>query len=190
MTTPAPPDGWVAPLPRTEALGAAQGAGVPEGLARLNVFGVLLRRPEVAKGVAELLLSLLGSPALDPRLRELAIMRLGWTTGSVYEWSQHWPIALALGVDAADLLAVRDWEHHAGFGEVERAVLAATDECTTAGAVSGATMAVLRGHLDDRALVDLVTAIGAWTMVSVFLRSLGVPLEDGMAPWPPTGEEP
>lgn len=42
-------------------------------------------------------------------MRELVIMRIGWVTGSVYEWTQHWGVATALGVDQADLLAVRDW---------------------------------------------------------------------------------
>jgi hypothetical protein len=33
---------------------------------------------------------------LDPRLRELVIMRIGWLTASDYEWTQHWRVAQGL----------------------------------------------------------------------------------------------
>ena len=35
--------------------------------------------------------------ALDPRLRELLILRIGWRTGAVYEWTQHWRFAGDMG---------------------------------------------------------------------------------------------
>lgn len=40
------------------------------------------------------------------------------------------------------------------------------------------------------ALVELVVAIGNWRLFSSLLRTLGVPLEDGIAPWPPDGASP
>ena len=39
-------------------------------------------------------------------------------------------------------------------------------------------------------LVELVTAISAWRMVASILQSLQVPLEDGVASWPPDGRPP
>lgn len=172
------------------AVAVGSEVGVPEQLARLNVFRVLLHRPRLAKGVADTLLSLLFGGDLDPRLRELVIMRIGWATGSTYEWAQHWAIALDVGCTADDLLAVRDWRAHDAFGPVEQAVLGATDACLTGGAVPADVLADLRGHLGDDAVVELVAAIGAWSLVSTFLRSLDVPLEEGVEPWPPDGRAP
>ena len=74
--------------------------------------------------------------ALDSRLRELVIMRIGWLTACDYEWTQHWRVASGLGVPANDLLGVRDWRAYEGFGPTERAVLAATDDVVRDGAVS------------------------------------------------------
>ena len=39
-------------------------------------------------------------------------------------------------------------------------------------------------------LLELVGAIGTWTMVSGVLRTLEVPLEDDLASWPPDGRKP
>jgi alkylhydroperoxidase family enzyme len=43
---------------------------------------------------------------------------------------------------------------------------------------------------DHATLVELVTAISAWRMVASILHSLQVPLEDGVASWPPEGQPP
>lgn len=182
----------VARLPVAEAKAAARTAGVPEYMADLNVFQVLLCHPPVARAINDLLATLLWHGALDPRLRELAIMRVAWLTGSDYEWTQHWRVALGLGVAGGDLLGVRDWSSHAPFGPVERAVLAATDELVRAGTVSDATWAACEEALgaDPAVLVELVTAIATWRMIASLLAGLEVPLEDGVAGWPPDGRGP
>ena len=171
---------------------AARAAGVPEITADLNVFRVWLRHPPLAKWLSDLLMGLLWEGQLDARLRELVIMRLGWSTGSDYEWTQHWRIALGVGVDEADVLAVRDWRSHDGFGDAERAVLAATDETVADGAISAPTWQACVAHVSDdpRVLLELVSAIGLWRMVSGILRSLEVPLEEGVSSWPPDGRGP
>ena len=175
-----------------EAKAAAVAAGIPEMVADLSVFRIWLRHPKLARWMNDILMGLLWEGRLDPRLRELVIMRLGWATAAEYEWTQHWRIASGLGVPDADLLGVRDWEHHDGFDPADRAVLAATDETLATGALSPATWSACVEHVSDdhQVLLELVTAIGLWRMVSGILRSLEVPLEEGIASWPPDGTGP
>ncbi|GFG75607.1 carboxymuconolactone decarboxylase family protein [Mycobacterium botniense] len=178
-------------LPVDEAKAAADEAGVPNYMAELAIFQVLLNHPSLARAVNDLLATMLWHGALDSRLRELVIMRIGWLTASDYEWTQHWRVALGLGVSAEDLLGVRDWRAYRGFGPVERAVLAATDDVVRDGAVSAESWAACARELSDRAvLIELVTAIGAWRMIASILHSLEVPLEDGVESWPPDGRAP
>lgn len=179
-------------LPIEEAKAAASAAGVPEITADLNVFRVWLHHPALARWFSDLLMGLLWEGRLDRRLRELVIMRLGWATGSDYEWTQHWKIALGLKIDEADLLGVRAWRDHDTFGPAERAVLAATDETIADGAVSAATWQACVDHVSDdpQVLLELLAAIGTWRMVSGILRSLEVPLEEGVTSWPPDGVGP
>ena len=65
-----------------EARQAARDAEIPEALAELNIFRVLLHHPMLAGQLSGMLLSLLVRGKLDARLRELVIMRIGWATGS------------------------------------------------------------------------------------------------------------
>ncbi|MFV8315905.1 carboxymuconolactone decarboxylase family protein [Mycobacterium sp. 23] len=179
-------------LPVDEATAAADEAGVPDYMAELSIFQTLLNHPQLARVFNDLLATMLWHGTLDRRLRELAIMRIGWLTGCNYEWTQHWRVASRLGVSAEDLLGVRDWQGHNGFGPTEQAVLAATDDVVRDGAVSAASWAACERELggDKTVLIELVTAIGAWRMVASILQSLEVPLEDGVAAWPPDGRAP
>ena len=179
-------------LPVEESKAAADAAGVPDYMAELSIFRVLLNHPALARAVHDLLATMLWHGALEPRLRELVIMRIGWLTACDYEWTQHWRVALGLGISEDDLLGVRDWAAHEAFRGPERAVLAATDDVVRGGAVSAATWATCERELGtDRAvLIELVTAIGTWRMIATLLHSLEIPLEDGVSSWPPEGQPP
>lgn len=184
-------EGRIPRLSVDAATAAAEAAGIPTMMAPLNVFRMLLHHPSLAKALSDLLSTLLWQPKLEPRLRELVIMRVGWVTGSVYEWTQHWRIARQIGMSEADILGVRDWQSYDGFGAADRAVLAATDETLATGVISAATWAECARHIGGvEQLLELVVAIGNWRLFSSMLRSLEVPLEDGVAPWPPDGIKP
>ena len=190
--TPPTKDPRVPRLPVNEAKAAADEAGVPDYMAELAIFQVLLNHPKLACALNDLLATMLWRGMLDPRLRELLIMRIAWLTASDYEWTQHWRVAQGLGVSAEDLLGVRDWQAYQAFGPAERAVLAATDDVVRDGAVSAESWAACQREFgtDPAVLVELVTAIGAWRMVASILHSLRVPLEDGLMSWPPDGQPP
>ncbi len=181
-------------LPRLSleaARAAAEQVGLQEQMADLNIFRVLLHQPKLAKAISDVLLTLLFRGKLDARLRELVIMRIGWATGSVYEWTQHWRIAQQLGVSEEDLLALRDWRASDRFDDADRAILAATDETLETGTISSETWKRCEEHLGStEARLELVSAIGTWQFISAFLRSLEIPLEEGVTPWPPDGATP
>jgi alkylhydroperoxidase family enzyme len=179
-------------LPVDEAKAAADEAGVPNYMAELAIFQVLLNHPTLARVFNDLLALMLWHGKLDKRLRELAIMRIGWLTASDYEWTQHWRVAQGLGVSADDLLGVRDWQTHNAFGPTERAVLGATDDVVRDGAVSARSWEACKRDVssDPAVLIELFTAIAAWRMVASILHSLKVPLEDGVDSWPPDGRAP
>src|ERR1700758_5786433 len=94
-------------LPLGEAQAAADEAAVPDYMAELSIFQVLLNHPPLARALNDLLATMLWHGALDPRLRELVIMRIGWLTHCDYEGTQHWRGAAGLGVPPEDLLPGR-----------------------------------------------------------------------------------
>jgi alkylhydroperoxidase family enzyme len=179
-------------LPLDEAREAAKSVDMIAAFADLNIFRVMLHRPKTAKALSDLLVSLLFGGALDDRLRELVIMRIGWSTGSNYEWTQHWKIAREqFGCTDQDLLELRgDWRLSTHFSEDEKTLLRAVDSLLDQGTLSAelASRCVERFGRDET--IELVTAVGVWRLVSKVTNALQIPLEEGIASWPPDGKQP
>ncbi|MBR2813032.1 MAG: carboxymuconolactone decarboxylase family protein [Reyranella sp.] len=175
-----------------QAKTAARECGIRESMAGLNVYRTLLRHPQLASAVNHLLTTLLFTGnKLDVRLRELLIMRIGWTTGAKYEWTQHWHFAERVGLPPEDVIAVRDWRSSTRLSATDRAVLAAVDDTLEQGKISDSVWAECVQHIGSpEQLLEMVIAIGNWNMFSQLLRSIGIPLEEGVMDWPPDGRIP
>lgn len=175
-----------------QAKAAAKECGIRESMAGLSVYRALLRHPQLASAVNHLLTTLLFTGnKLDVRLRELLIMRIGWTTGAKYEWTQHWHFAERVGLPPEDVIAVRDWRSSMRLGAADRAVLAAVDDTLEFGKISDSVWAECVRHVGSpEQLLEMVIAIGNWNMFSQLLRSVEIPLEDGVKDWPPDGRIP
>lgn len=175
-------------VPVEETLKIAETLGLQSRFARGGAFRTLAHNPDLVKAVYGQLTTLLFKNRFDTRLRELMIMRIGWVTGSMYEWTQHWRVATEAGIPADVILAVRDWRNATNLTAADRAILTATDESLAGKTISDATWAELTKYVTEPAeQVEFVVALGNWTLFSILLRNLGIPLEDGIAPWPPDG---
>jgi alkylhydroperoxidase family enzyme len=178
----------VALLPVEETLRIAEQLGLPARFARGGAFRTLAHNPDLVKAVYGQLTTLLLRNRFDTRLRELMIMRIGWVTGAMYEWTQHWRVATEAGIPDADILAVRDWRNAPNLTPADRAILTATDESLAGQTISDATWAEVTQFVTDPAeQVEFVVALGNWTLFSILLRNLRIPLEAGITPWPPDG---
>jgi alkylhydroperoxidase family enzyme len=175
-----------------EAKARGREAGVSSSMSHLNIYRALLNHPDLAGATAAQLSMLLWKAnRLDNRLRELIIMRIAWRTGSMYEWTQHWHVSLRIGMTEEDILSVRDWRNAVDLDAPAKAVLAATDETLDAGRISDETWRDCALHVGGEAeLMEMVVAIGNWRTFSEVLRSLDIPLEDGVEAWPPDGRVP
>jgi alkylhydroperoxidase family enzyme len=112
-------------LERARELGEAM--GMPARRSQSEAFRVVANNPGVARVAFSQLMQLLENNKFDARLRELMIMRIGWVTGSAYEWTNHWRVATTAGIPPEDILAVRDWRNSERLTPADRAILASTD---------------------------------------------------------------
>ncbi len=181
----------VLPLLSAEhAVTAALAAGIPEMLAGPNVLRFGLRHPKVARVLADMIDVAVLNGTLDARLREVAILRVGWRIGSVYEWSNHVPIGRRSGLTDAELVAIRNADA-AVLGAGDMLVINVVDEVLDHVGVTRSTLDAVRSHLDDdAALMELVTIAGCYRAIGSLLLSFAVPLEDHVEPWAPDGVAP
>ena len=143
----------------------------------LNLFKVLGHCPRIGRNWVRLGNAILRRDDLSPRLRQLAILRVGHLTRSEYEFTKHVPVGLREGVTRQQIDAISDWATSAAFNDEERAVMRYTDEVTQNVKVKDDTFAKLRNFLNEPAIVKLTATIGYYGMVSRILVALQVELE-------------
>jgi alkylhydroperoxidase family enzyme len=178
------------PVEEARRLGAE--LGISEAQASRSAFRMLAHHPDLVQHVYGLLRMLATRNKLPSRLRELMIMRIGWTTASEYEWFQHYRIAKAEArLTDEEIVAIRDWRSSELFSPADRAVLAAVDDTRERGEISDAVWGQCGQLIKEPAvLVEMVVMIGNWMLFSQLLKTLRIPIEDGAEPWPPDGKAP
>jgi 4-carboxymuconolactone decarboxylase len=115
---------------------------------------------------------------IDPKLREIAILRTAKDCHSVYEWTQHVPAAKHVGVTSEQIAAIENWQIAGCFSEVERLVLQFTDEVNANVKASRATLEALKRHLSPGEIIELLVIIGHWRQTASILETTEVELED------------
>ena len=121
---------------------------------------------------------------LTSRIRELLIVRIGVLCRSEYEWAAHAPALRRAGMTDADMQRVVA-ESPTGGDPVDFLLLRATDELHRDGVVSEATWRGLAAVFDSKQMLDILTTIGGYRMVSMALNSFGVQLEPNAQRFPP-----
>jgi len=115
---------------------------------------------------------------LDPRLREIAMLRTAKDCRSIYEWTQHVPAAKHVGVTDEQIAAIEQWSEADCFSEIERLVLRLTDEVNSNLKGSRETVEALKRHISPGEIIELLVIIGHWRQTASVLETLEVDLED------------
>jgi alkylhydroperoxidase family enzyme len=132
----------------------------------INLLRVLVHSTKGARSFSTVGQFIRHQSRLDPRLREMAIIQVGYITRSSYEYSHHIKIGRDFGVSNEDIHAIA------------RTVLRAAREMTVDLKLSGETFETLRANLDDECLTDLIITISFYNGVVRLLEALQVDVED------------
>jgi len=141
-----------------------------------NMYRMLAHAPSTLPSVLDLTRALLHDSVLPPKLRELAILRVGHLCGSAYAVHQHRKIGAAVGLDAARMDATSldaEAAADAGCSETEVLVLRFVEQ------VVGQTRAdtELRDRivqaLGMEQMMELLVLVGTYAMLARVLENTG-----------------
>jgi len=144
----------------------------------LNLYRMLPHAGPAAIGFLKLGGALLRDGELDPRLREIAILRVGMLSGASYEVHQHRRVARRVGLadDKIAALVERDGDR-AAFDEQESFVLDFTDRLVRDVKAPDEMFREAQRRFAPRPLAELVLTVGFYMMVSRFLENFEVDIE-------------
>ena len=143
----------------------------------LNVFRMLAGGEGLLAAFARFGNHLLYKSALDPVLREIAIIRVGVLSGAGYEVFQHERIAREIGMSDELIAGIHAGPDDPAFDELQRLVMRFTDDVVANVRAGDETFAPLLARLSVREVQELVMTIGFYMAVSRFLETFDVEVE-------------
>jgi 4-carboxymuconolactone decarboxylase len=149
----------------------------------LNIFSTLARHPDLFTSFSKLGTLLLFKGVLPARERELVILRVGWRSGSEYEFGQHTVIGRDAGLTDSEIDRLAIDDVHCWSDDDQSLVRLADELCATNG-VSDDVWQALESRWDERALLELLMLAGFYRMVSGVLNGARVALEPTTPGWP------
>jgi len=122
--------------------------------------------------------------SLPPREREILILRIGWLCGSQYEFGQHTLFGKSAGLTDEEIRRITGGPKAAGWDAFDATLLQAVDELHADAFVTDATWNNLAKRYNKQQLMDVVATVGQYNLVSMFLNSFGVQLDEGVPGFP------
>ncbi len=114
---------------------------------------------------------------MDPRLREVLILRTANLSRSEYELHHHRSIARTMGFDDAKLLALESGDFSA-LSHDERVVAQFTTEVVADVEPSDQTVAAARALFTDAVIFEMVAIIGVYMMTARVIAVGGVEIDE------------
>jgi len=141
----------------------------------INIYRLMLHSPALANAWFDLNQAVRYGTEIDGQSRELAVIRVAILNDVAYVQRAHGPAyAPKEGLTPEQVAALVNWRPSKLFSEPQRALLAYTDAMTRDIAVSDEVFANLRKHFSERQTVELTMLIGAYNMLTRFLKALKV----------------
>jgi alkylhydroperoxidase family enzyme len=157
------------PLP-TDAELPADATRILGELPPLNVFRAVAGIPAALRPFLQLGGALLAG--------ELAILRVAHLTEAAYERHQHEQLARLAGLTQSEIDATTLEHPSRQLGPDHALICQATDEITASVRLADHTLALVRARWGDPGARELILVVAYYNMVSRFLESARVPLED------------
>ena len=141
-----------------------------------NLHKLLVNSPDMARAFSGMGSYIRFKSKLNPRLRELAILQVGWLEKSEYEFTHHVKIGKEFGVTDEDISAmmVETEGIQSRLEPLARAILKGAREMTKNLEMSMETFAEIKRHLNNEEMVDLVLTIAFYNAVVRVLATMKI----------------
>ena len=143
----------------------------------INLFRQLVNSPGGARAFGTLGSYIRHKSTLNPRLREMAIIQVGYCTNSEYEYTHHVRLGQEqFGVSADDINAITAETNgeSSGLPELETTILRSARDMVARLKISDDDFTVLKNALSHEHLIDLVITIAFYCAVVRVLATLEI----------------
>jgi 4-carboxymuconolactone decarboxylase len=182
MSMSRPNKARVAPSPVALKKARDYMAGKPHNA--VNIIATMAHHDGFAHAFRGLTRFVLEEATVPRRQRELVILRMGWNCQAQYEFGQHTLMAKANGVTDEEIASVtRPLATHA-WSEEDSVLLQMVDDLHQDDCISQDIWDKLESLWTTPEIIEFTASALTYRMVSGFLNSFGVELDEGVPGWP------
>ncbi len=162
--TPIEPEEF--PEPMKEHLG---------GWTELHFNRVLMRSPQLFKAFSPFLGRAVPNTSLPSIDRQVLILRTCALTGEKYEATHHIEISRAAGITDEEIDAARNGDDR--LADEYKPLARAAEQLVDHYRIDDDTWAILKERYTEEQLMDIVTSVGAYVVMTMYTVGLDIPLE-------------
>jgi alkylhydroperoxidase family enzyme len=148
-----------------------------EQLPALNVFKMMANVPASFHSLIDFAMSLLIRGKFDQRKREIAVLRVAHVTRSNYEWMHHVRVGKGVGVSEEEIAKIAVDGPVTSLDPEGNLLCRTADEITRDVRLSDEALAALLERYGVRQATELILCVSYFNMLSRFLESTRVELE-------------
>jgi alkylhydroperoxidase family enzyme len=164
------------PMPSDGAIRKVVGKSYDPATA-LNVVKMFAGTEDVFEAIIGLVKAVFEAQGIDPKTREMIILRAAKVLNSPYEWQANTKMAANTGLSSEEIEAAASNGPVTGINPEYVLVCKATDELSTDGTLRDETLSKLMSQYGETVSRKIILMIAWFNMLSLFLNGCRVPLE-------------
>jgi alkylhydroperoxidase family enzyme len=150
----------------------------------VNVMATMAHNRTISKALGGFAQTCLFGGELPRRQVEIAVLRMGWNCQAVYEFGQHTLFGRHAGLSDDEIYLTTRPVAEGNWAPPDAAILQLVDDLYADDCVGDAAWAEAARHFSAADLIHLIATAGCYRVVSGFLNSCGVQLDEGVPGWP------
>ena len=119
---------------------------------------------------------------LEPKIRELVILRMATLRASSYELMHHLPAAKTAGLSEMEISAITSAQP-SGLDQKHSVMIQLVDDCSQLGKVSDLTLEKAAKLFSLGQIAEATLLAGLYEMLACFLKTMGVELDQHPISW-------
>ncbi|MGD0661617.1 MAG: carboxymuconolactone decarboxylase family protein [Syntrophorhabdales bacterium] len=150
----------------------------------INVWTTIANNPKLAEKWLPFAFYFLTDSTLPRREREMLMLRSAWLCQCEYIFGQHTLLGKSAGLSDEEIARITKGPKAPGWNPFDATLLQAVDELHADAFIPDVTWNALAQRYNQQQLMDVVATVGQYTLLSMFLNSLGVQLDEGVPGFP------
>ena len=141
----------------------------------LNIHNIMAHHAALTRAWMPFRNHIVANSSLEPKHRELLILRTAHNCDTIYEWEHHVVRGRQAGLSDEEIQRVKKGSAAAQWPPAVQLLLQAADECHRDSEISSETYQELCLHFDEHQQLDIIATVGMYMTLATIIKTYRLP---------------